>query len=147
MAYREKDTISAREGRLYLDGVEVANCIKFEIKSVLKTVKAPILNKRIEGERVIGMETPEGKITSYRATSQFPKMIQQYKDTGQVAYFELMGVRDDISANRGVERITVSDCFIKEAVLMNFDAEGDLVKDEIPFACSDWNIQQELNPL
>jgi hypothetical protein len=142
--YSEQNTISAREGRLYLDGEELVNSIKFTISIKKKKVEAPILGKRIIGERTIGLEQPKGTITEYKATPRWLDMMTKYKDTGEEVYFTLMGVLDDASAKRGTERIIVKECSIDELELMMFDSEGDIVKNEIPFSYSDYEPQQKL---
>ena len=94
MAYNSSDTISAKEGRFFLDGEEVLNGIKLELD--------------IEKENT---------------------------------YLTGVAILEDKSSGRGSEKISLFGINIDSATIINLDAEGDVIKDEIPFTIEDYSIQ------
>lgn len=140
---KAKQTISAKEGRGFINGEEIINGVKFELVVEKEKVEVKRLGNRVTGNKAVGMKVT-GNITEYHATSRYAKMLKQYKATGEDVYFTLMGVVDDKGSGRGTERIVAYDCNIDSATILNIDAEGELIKDEVPFTAEDWDIQQTL---
>lgn len=142
MAYNTPDTISAKEGRYFLDGEEVINGIKLELTIEKEKTDVKRLGQRMTGHRTIGL-SGKGTMTEYHATSKFAKVLQDYKDTGKDVYFNGVAVLDDKSSGRRTERVVLTGINIDSAAIVNLDAEGEIIKDEIPFTIEDYYIQGE----
>ncbi|WP_300855446.1 phage tail tube protein [uncultured Clostridium sp.] len=140
MAYNSSDTISAKEGRFFLDGEEVLNGIKLELDIEKEKVEIKRLGKRMTGHKSVGL-SGSGTLTEYKATSKWSKMLQKYKDKGIDTYLTGVAILEDKSSGRGSEKISLFGINIDSATIINLDAEGDVIKDEIPFTIEDYSIQ------
>lgn len=140
MSYNSSDTISAKEGRFFLDGEEVLNGIKLELDIEKEKVEIKRLGKRMTGHKAIGL-SGSGSITEYKATSKWAKMLQKYKDKGIDTYLTGVAILEDKASGRGTERISLFGINIDSATIINLDAEGDVIKDEISFTIEDYSIQ------
>ncbi len=140
MAYSTMNTISAKEGRYFIDGEEVLNGIKLELTVEKQKVEVKRLGKRMIGHRSIGLKAT-GTMTEYHATSKFAEMLQRYKDTGEDVYLNGVAILDDKASGRGKEKIALVGINIDSAKLISLDAEGELIKDELAFTVEDFYIQ------
>jgi hypothetical protein len=138
--YASENAISAKEGRFFLDGEEVLNGIKLELGIEKEKVEIKRLGKRMTGHKSVGL-SGSGTITEYKATSKWIKVLQRFKDTGQDVYLTGVAIVNDKASGRGVETITIYGINIDSATIINMDAEGDVIKDEIPFTIEDFNLQ------
>lgn len=145
MGYNSQNTISAKEGRFFLDGVEMLNNIKLELNVEKEKVEIKRLSKRMTGHKTIGISA-NGTITEYHATSNVGLLLQKYKDTGEDVYLDGIVVVDDRSSGRGTERIALVGINFDSAAIANLDADGDVIKDEIPFTIEDFNYITPLSP-
>lgn len=146
MSYKSQNAISAKEGRFFLDGIEMLNGVKFELNIEKDKVEIKRLGVRMTGHKTTGM-SGSGTMTEYHATSNIGIMLQRYKDTGEDVYLDGIAVIEDKSSGRGVERIAVTGINFDSAVIVNIDAEGDVIQDETPFTIEDFNYISPLNPL
>lgn len=138
--FNSGDTISAREGKVFFEGEEVLNAVKFELDIEKDKVEIKRLGKRMTGHKTIGL-SGTGSITEYHATSKWAKALQKFKDTGEDAYFDGVAMIEDKSSGRGSEKISIYGINIDSATIVSLDAEGDVIKDEIPFTIEDYNLQ------
>lgn len=144
MGYGSKNTISAKEGRFFLDGVEMLNCIKLELTIEKDKAEIKRLGVRMTGHKTTGM-SGSGTMTEYHATSAMGLLLQKYKDTGEDLYLDGIVVVDDVSSGRGVERIALTGINFDSATIANIDAEGEVIKDEVPFTIEDFNYVSPLS--
>ncbi|KGK88041.1 phage tail tube protein [Clostridium sp. HMP27] len=138
--WESKNAISAKEGRFFLEGEEVLNGIKLEVEVEKEKVEIKRLGKRMTGHKSVGL-SGSGTITEYRATSKWIKVLQRFKDTGEDVYLTCVAITNDTASGRGAEPITLYGVNIDSLTLINMDAEGDVIKDEIPFTIEDFNLQ------
>jgi hypothetical protein len=144
MSYKSQNAISAKEGRFFLDGIEMLNGVKFELNIEKDKVEIKRLGVRMTGHKTTGM-SGSGTMTEYHATSNIGIMLQRYKDTGEDVYLDGIAVIEDKSSGRGVERIAVTGINFDSAAIVNIDAEGDVIQDETPFTIEDFNYISLLN--
>lgn len=144
MGYGSQDTISAKEGRFFLDGIEMFNCVKFELTIEKDKTEIKRLGVRMTGHKTTGM-SGSGTMTEYHATSNVGLMFQKYKDTGEDIYLDGIAIIEDKSSGRGVERIAVTGINFDSATIVNMDAEGDVIKDEVPFTIENFNYISPLS--
>lgn len=140
MAYESGNTISAKEGRFFLDGEEVLNGIKLEVEIEKEKTEIKRLGKRMTGHKAIGL-SGSGTITEYKATSKWIKVLQSFKDKGVDVYLSGVAILEDKASGRGSEKISLYGINIDSATIINIDAEGDVIKDEIPFTIEDFSLQ------
>jgi hypothetical protein len=132
MAFRGENTINGREGRLFLDGQEMAHIKVFKADAEKKKGEVPIMGNRWMSHKTAGV-SGKGTMTFYKVTSQFVKMLLQYIRTGKDVYFTLQGVLDDPGADRGTERITLYNVNIDSATVSQLDADKESLEEEVPF--------------
>jgi hypothetical protein len=144
MGYDSQNAISAKEGRFFLDGIEMFNCVKFELTIEKDKVEIKRLGVRMTGHKTTGM-SGSGTMTEYHATSNIGLMLQKYKDTGEDVYLDGIAVIEDRSSGRGVERIAVTGINFDSATIVNMDADGDVIKDEVPFTIENFNFISPLS--
>ena len=142
--YKSQDTISAKEGRLFLDGIEMFNCVKLELTVEKDKAEIKRLGVRMTGHKTTGMSA-SGTMTEYHATSNVGLLFQKYKDTGEDIYLDGTAVVDDKSSGRGTERIALTGINFDSVTIINIDAEGDVIQDELPFTIEDFNYISPLN--
>ena len=107
MSYGSKNRISAKEGRVFLDGIEMLNAVKFELNIEKEKVEIKQLGKRMTGHKAIGL-SGSGTITEYHATSNIGLLFQYFKDSGTDLYFDAVAVVDDKASGRGTELIAIT---------------------------------------
>ncbi len=144
MRYDSENRIVAKEGRFFLNGVEMLNCVKFELTIEKEKVEIKGLGKRMTGHKTVGI-SGSGTVTEYHATSNIGLLMQKYKDTGEDVYLDGVAVLDDKGSGRGTERISVIGINFDSATIANLDAEGDVIKNELPFTIEDFNYIRSLN--
>ena len=92
------------------------------------------------GHKSIGL-SGSGTITEYKATSKWIKVLQSFKDKGVDVYLSGVAIIEDKASGRGSEKISLYGINIDSATIINMDAEGDVIKDEIPFTIEDFSLQ------
>jgi hypothetical protein len=141
--FRGSNAISGREGRLYMDGEEIAYAKNFEATIEKQKGDVPIIGRRFMSKKTSGV-SGTGTITLYKVTSKFNAMMMEYVRTGRDAYFTIQGVLDDQGSDRGTERVTLYDCNIDSVRIGNLDAEADALEEEIPFTFEGADLPEEL---
>ncbi|HWR07099.1 phage tail tube protein [Sporomusa sp.] len=136
--FGSQNTISAKEGRFFLAGVEMLNNIKLELTVEKEKVEIKRMGKRMTGHKTVGLSAA-GTVTEYHATSNIGLLLQKYKDTGEDVYMDGTIVVEDKASGRGTERIALIGINFDSATIANLDAEGDVIKDELPFTIEDFN--------
>jgi len=143
--YKSQDTISAKEGRFFLDGIEMFNAVKLELTIEKNKVEIKRLGVRMTGHKTTGL-SGSGTVTEFHATSNVGLLMQKYKDTGEDVYLDGIATIDDKASGRGVERIALTGINFDSLTIINMDSESDdVIKDEIPFTIEDFNYISPLN--
>lgn len=141
--FRARDTISGKEGRVFLDGREL-----FSVKNVEATIEKEKAEVKVMGRRMTGHKTigasGTGTLTVFKATSQFAEVAQRYVKTGVDPYFTMEVVTDDKTSGRGVERIVLRDVNLDSVKLFGLDADSEALEDEMPFTFEDFDVLEKL---
>lgn len=140
---RSFNTISGKEGRLFLDGEELAYIKEFEATIEKNKVEVPIMGRRMMGHKATG-GNGTGTATFYKVTSKFVRIMMEYAKGGPDPYFTFQSVLDDEGSGRGTERVTLYDVNFDSAKVASLAAEGDPVEEEIPFTFEDIDMPEEL---
>lgn len=140
---RSFHTISGKEGRLFLDGEELAYIKEFEATVEKNKIEVPIMGRRMQGHKTIGA-SGTGTATFYKVTSKFVRLMMDYVKGGPDAYFTFQAVLDDNGSGRGVERVTLYDVNFDSAKIAGLNAEGEALEEEVPFTFEDLDLPEEL---
>lgn len=97
MALKAQNTISGKEGRLFLDGEEMAHIKTFEANVEKNKSEVNIMGRRMTGHKTTGANGT-GTATFYKVTSKFVLLMMDYVKKGSDPYFTLQAVLDDQSS-------------------------------------------------
>lgn len=140
MAYN-KNPISLREGKVFLDGVEIADSIKCEIKFTPDVWTGRQLGELTPSTRWLGYAI-SGTITRRRSTNWVEKKIKEYKEKHVTPEFTIQGLMDDKNSDYykqfGTNLITCVGCVLTgDLPLTMLDSGGQVVEDSITFSAKD----------
>lgn len=144
MTFRAKNTISGKEGRLFLDGEEMAYIKTFEATVEKKKSEVNIMGRRMTGHKTTGA-SGTGTATFYKVTSRFVRLMVEYVKTGKDPYFTFQGVLDDKASGRGTERVSLFDVNFDSAKVAGLDVDSEAMEEEVPFTFEDIDMPEELN--
>lgn len=135
-----KRRISLREGSLFLDGTKVADAVKCEAVFTPEVVESRALKEKGLSRRWIGYDIT-GTITEFRTTPWMYNAIQKYIKNGETPEFTLQGIQNDKNSDYhdkyGNIKVTLKGVVLTgDLSLLNLDAEGELLQDEIEFGAS-----------
>ena len=91
-----------------------------------------ILGRTTKGNRAVGGKGA-GKLTIYKNTDLFTRMIVEYQNTGKDTYFDMQIENEDPTSNAGSRTVILKDCNIDSASIAAFDVDGDWLEEEIDF--------------
>lgn len=133
--------ISLREGHIFLDGVEISDMIKCEIK----------FTPDVWSGRRIGQQTPDSRWLGYaitgtigrrRSTKWLEEKIKEYKESGETPELTIQGIMDDKNSDYykefGSNTVTCVGCVLTgDLPLTMLDSGGTVVEDQIGFNAKD----------
>lgn len=143
-----KDVIASKEGSAYMtvDGRNVvlfyAVSIKAKIEKTKKEVKA--LGSRMQKNKTTGAKG-SGTLKIYEVTSEFKRMILDYVKNGKDCYFDLMITNEDPTTDYGRETKVLRGCNFDDVEIVNLDAEGDILQQELNFTFDDFDMPETFN--
>lgn len=140
---RSQDAISGKEGRLFINGEEVAYIKNFEAIIEKQKAEIPIMGRRMTGHKSTGA-SGTGTATFYKVTSKFVRIMLEYIKTGVDEYFTIEAVLDDKGSRRGVERVTIYDVNFDSTKIAGMDVEAEALEEEIPFTFEDMDLPESL---
>jgi len=129
--------ISLREGSVYLDGNRVMEAVKLEAVFTPDVSETRVLKERGISRRWLGFDIT-GTINEYRTTPWLKEAIKGYIKSGITPEFTITGIQNDKGSDyytaNGNIKVTLKDVVLTgDLTLLNLDAEGDIMKDEIEF--------------
>ena len=132
-----KSRISLREGAVYLDGNKVMEAVKLEAVFTPEIAESRTLKERGVNRRWIGYDMT-GTLTEYRTTAWLKDTITKYIRDGITPSFTITGIQNDKNSDyyekNGNIKVTLKDVTLTgDLTLLNLDAEGELMQDEIEF--------------
>lgn len=83
MALKAQNTISGKEGRLFLDGEEMAHIKTFEANVEKNKSEVNIMGRRMTGHKTTGANGT-GTATFYKVTSKFVLLMMDYVKKGKL---------------------------------------------------------------
>ena len=136
-----KNPISMREGKVFIDGVECFDGVKCNIKFTPDVWTGKQLGERTPSSRYLGYAIT-GTITRRRSTPWLKDIIDNYKKTGETPELTIQGIMDDAGSdyhkNNGNITCTAVGCVLTGDInLIDLDSGGDVVDDAISFNAKD----------
>ena len=136
-----KNPISLREGKVFIDGIEVLDSVKCEIKFTPDVWTGRQLGERTPSSRWLGCQIT-GNMTRRRSTPWLREAIQRYNKDKGTPEFTIQGIMNDENSDyyaaNGTETVTCVGCVLTgDLNLINLDSEGQVVEDAISFNAKD----------
>ena len=133
----DKNRMSLREGRLFLDGEQIMDLISAEIIFTPEVAESRAIGQKGKSRRWIGYDVT-GTITEYRSTPWLKNAVKQYVNTGKTPKFTLVGMQDDPNSDYGQtygsDVTTVQGMVLTGDIpLLQLDSEGEHVQNELEF--------------
>lgn len=132
-----KSPISLREGKVFIDGVEVMDSVKCDIKFTPDVWKGKQLGERSNSSRWLGYNIT-GSITRRRSTKWLDEIIKEYIKNGATPEMTIQGIMSDENsdyyATNGSYVTTCVGCVLTgDLPLTALDSGGEVVDDAISF--------------
>ena len=86
--------IALSEGKVFVDGVQILDGVKFELKFTPDVYTGKVLGERSPSSRWLGY-TITGTITRRISTPWYKEIVQQYQKDGITPECTIQGVMDD----------------------------------------------------
>nr|UWG90072.1 MAG: tail tube protein [Bacteriophage sp.] len=133
--------ISLREGHVYLDGVEIADSIKCEIKFTPDVWTGRQLGELTPSSRWLGYAIT-GTITRRRSSKWLEEKLAEYKNSHETPEMTIQGIMDDKNSDfyktYGTNTVTCVGCVLTgDLPLTMLDSGGEVVEDAISFNAKD----------
>lgn len=132
-----KNPISLREGKVFIDGVECLDSVNCTIKFTPDVWTGKQLGERTNSSRWLGYNITVA-VTRRRSTNWLAEKIKEYKKTGATPEFTVQGIMNDKNSDfyaaHGSDTVTVVGCVLTgDLPLTALDSGGDVVDDSINF--------------
>lgn len=137
MAYN-KNPITLREGSVFLDGWEIINVTKLEIKFTPEVWTGRALGDMTPSTRWMGY-TISGTLSFWRSTPLLKNKLKNYINSGITPEFKITGIMNDKNSDfyqkNGSDTVTLTGVvFTGDIILTMLDAGGDVVEDSLTFS-------------
>jgi len=129
--------ISLREGKVFMDGVEVLDSVSCTVTFVPDVYSGRTLGRKGTDRRWIGHDIT-GTITRRRSTPWLKEAIKRYLETGRTPEFTIQGLMNDKGSDYyeryGSDMVTVLGCVLTgDLPLTMLDSGGDVANETINF--------------
>mgnify|MGYP000810461413 CR=1 FL=1 len=120
--------IALSEGKVFVDGVQILDGVKFELKFTPDVYTGKVLGERSPSSRWMGY-TITGTITRRISTPWYKEIVQKYQKDGITPECTIQGVMDDKGSDYyqmyGSDTVTAVGCvFTGDIPLMALDTAG-----------------------
>ena len=136
-----KSPISLREGKVFIDGLEVMDSVKCEIHFTPDVWSGKQIGEQTNSSRWLGYNIA-GSITRRRSTPWIKDIIKQYISNHRTPEFKIQGIMNDANSDYysdfGSDTVTaVGVVLTGDLPLTALDSGGDIVDDVINFSAKD----------
>lgn len=136
-----KSPISLSEGKVFIEGVEVMDSVKANIKFTPNVWTGKQLGEKTPSSRYLGYVIT-GSITRRRSTPWLKEVIAKYRKTGETPELTIQGVMNDENSDyykaHGEDSCTCVGCVLTgDMNLIDLDSNGEVVDDVINFNAKD----------
>lgn len=132
-----KNPISLREGKVFIDGVQILDGVNCTIKFTPDVWSGKQIGERTNSSRWLGYNIT-GTITRRRSTNWIATKITEYRKTGATPELTVQGIMDDKNSDyyaaHGSDVVTCVGCVLTgDLSLTALDSGGEVVDDAINF--------------
>lgn len=136
-----KNPISLREGKVFIDGVESMDSVKCEIIFAPDVWTGKQLGEQTDSSRWLGYKIT-GSITRRRSNDFLKEAVKKYQGSKATPEFKIQGIMDDKNsdyyAKHGSNVVTAVGCVLTGNLpLTALDSGGQVVDDVIAFNAKD----------
>jgi hypothetical protein len=136
-----KSPISLKEGKVYIDGVEILDSVVCQITFTPDVWTGKQLGERTNSSRWMGYNIT-GNITRRRSTNWLENKIREYKKSGKTPELTIQGIMNDENSDYyesyGTNTVTAVGCVLTgDLPLTRLDSSGEVVDDNITFNAKD----------
>ena len=140
-----KDALSAKLAECYItiagNRYNFMQMIDLEAKFEKTKMEVPVLGKTGFGNKAAGWKgTFSG--TAHYNQSLLRKMLLDYKNTGEDAYFEIQITNEDSTSAAGRQTVILMDCNLDGGTLAKFDADGEYLDEDIDGTFEDFSMPE-----
>ena len=133
--------LSAREGKVYIDGELVADTCKFKVVFKPDVWSGKQLGKMGTSRRWVGYDI-EVTIEQWKTTKRYRAIINEYLKSGKTPEMKITGIQTDKNSDFydacGKETVTCVGCVpTGDISLIDCDTDGDVVKESITLGAYD----------
>lgn len=133
-----KNPISLREGKVFIDGVECLDGVNCNFKFTPDIWTGKQIGERSPSSRWLGY-TITGTITRRRSNNWLKTKIKEYLASGATPELKIQGINDDANSDyyaaHGSDVVTLVGCVLTgDLPLTALDSEGQVVDDAINFS-------------
>lgn len=119
---------------------------EFEASWKLNIVDVPILGKVGKGHKVVG-GSGEWSGTAHYNQSVMRQLLLKYKNSGEMTYFDIQVTNEDPTAKIGRQTIVLRDCLMEGGILAKFNADEEVLSEEISGTFEDWDMPESFTLL
>ena len=120
--------------------------INFESNMDIKTTEVPILGRTGKGNKPAGW-TGTWKAKAHYNQSVIPDVMYEYKKTGAMPDISIQVTNEDQGTSVGRQTIILLGVIIKGGILAKFDADAEILDEDIEGTFDDWEMPEKFSLL
>ena len=140
---QERDALNGKQGKA-IATINGQNQELFGAKKVQTDAEFQESDFKVIGTTQVQTKTTgvklTGTMTIYYGTPIFIKMVQDYKKTGKMTFFNLQVENDDPSTSVGKQTVVYYNCKLSKVPLSILDADADFLEEEVGFSYTDVEV-------
>lgn len=145
-----KNVISSKLAEIYYiengKRVPLMNAISLTATFKANKIDVPILGTTGVGHKIAGW-SGTGTMQLYYASSKLRKDMATYATTGIMPSYDLYVKIEDPTTDLGVEACILKGVTFDEVCVAKFDANGDLLNEDLPFTFESFSLLSEFNEI
>ncbi|MEG0778807.1 MAG: phage tail tube protein [Oscillospiraceae bacterium] len=118
----------------------------FESNMEIKLTEVPILGKTGKGNKPAGW-SGTWKASAHYNQSIVRAMLLEYKNTGKLPNFDIQVSNEDPTTSIGTQTIILKNCLTKGGILAKFDADAEILDEDLEGTFDDWEMPQKFTQL
>lgn len=140
-----RNAISLREGKVYIDGIEIIDACKLSFVYTPEVSSSKRLGSKGTDRRWIGRDIT-GSLTEYKSTNWIEEIIAKYESSGATPEFTIQGIREDRNSDyyakyKKAETVTLTGVVLTgDMPLMDLDTGGELVQNSVSFGAKNLKL-------
>ena len=136
-----RNHMSLREGKVFIDGVEVLDQVSCTINFTPDVAESRVLGEKGKSRRWLGRDIT-GQLTEYKSTPWLRNAVKKYEGARATPRFTIQGLQTDKDSgyykSSGNATVTCIDCVLTGDIpLIALDSGGELVQDSVSFGAYD----------